>query len=219
MNIINKGAFAALALALVACVPPPVIDQPASNLDVKLVILDTTANPSGNMVPVAAQISFDGAVSQLGGGASVACNGVALGWNGLLGSYAGDVTLASSFSFAHTRNGVTTTATVTAPAARPQILSPAPGAVVTRSTSLTLMYQQASSDGVRGLASDGTTGVDGNVQADNGRYTGLDVTRLHPGPGTVGLTREITGTLNGTGFQSATSDYTIGSPDVHVTWQ
>ncbi len=207
-------------LALLAACPPSTqeVDQPAASLDVILSVIDTTANPFDGKVAVVAQFSFNGDSVDLGGNATVACNGVPLTFSGI--GYEGRVPLlaaGASYTFVHLRGGKSTSATVIAPP-RPVLLSPMAGATVTRSSSLTLTYQAGSGSSVRASASDGTTAVGGDDEPDTGSYTGLNVTSLRAGAGTIGLTRDLPGTLQPTGFRSAHTELTTGSIDVAVIW-
>jgi hypothetical protein len=209
-----------LLLTLPSCHPPEVVDLPASALDVTISVIDGTPTPTDGKVIVAAQFSSAGKVVQLGSAATVTCNGVPLVWNGLLGAHAQRVPLVAvggAYTVSHVRAGVTTTTTLVVPA-RPVILSPATGATVTRSASLTITYAPGSGTNIRGSAGDGATGLSGNQQPDNGTYTGLDVTSLKVGAGTVGLTRELTATLTGSGYHSAKTSYTTGAADTPVSW-
>jgi hypothetical protein len=206
-----------LLLLLTACTPPPVVDLPASDLDVKLAVIDTDASPSDSRVPIVVQFFSAGRFVELAGNATVTCNGVTMSWNGL--GYAARVPIVAvggMYQCSHVRNGVTTTASVTVPA-RPVFVSPTQNATVARSTSLTITYVPGSGTGVRASAGDGTIGRGGNVQPDNGTYTGFDVSSLNAGPGSIGLTRELTIVASGTGFSSAEFEYSSGS-DINVTW-
>ncbi len=201
---------------LAGCNPPPTVDLPAANLSVKITVIDTDANPSDNKVPIVVQFFQTGTFVRLSS-ADVACNGVALAWNGL--GYAERVPMVAVggvYHCTHTRAGVTTSVDVTVPP-RPVILSPASGAAVNRSANLTITYAPDGGTGMRASAGDGSTGLGGNVQADSGTYSGYDVSSLKAGPGTIGLTREFTFTPSGTGFASAEIAYSSGS-DIAVTW-
>lgn len=209
--------FTLEALLHPACNPPATVDLAASDLDVKITVIDTDKNPSDHKVPIVMQFFTNGKFVQLASNATVTCNGVALSWNGL--GYAQRVPIVATggaYSCRHQRNNVTATANATVPA-RPVITSPTPGATVTRSNSLTIAYQPDGGTGVRGGAGDGSTGLSGNVQADNGFFTGFDVSTLKAGPGTVSITREFTFTPPSGGFKSVEVKYSAGS-DVNVTW-
>jgi len=208
--------FLALVLGSCDCNPPATVDAAASSLDVTIGVLDTTQNSSDGKVPVVVQFLLNGALVQFGSNAQVTCNGVTLAFNGL--GNAGRVPMVPpggtyTVSYIH---GGTTTAAVVAPA-RPVITSPAANSTVTRTNNLTISYVADGGVGVRPSAGDGSTGMSGSQQPDNGTATGLNVTSLHPGAGSVGLVREIKGPIGGTGFKSATSDYSVGI-DEKVTW-
>jgi hypothetical protein len=208
-----------LALLLAACPPSQQeVDEPAANLDLSLAVVDTDPTPADGMVAVIAQFELSGEVVDLDGAATVTCNGVALENSGI--GFEGRVPLLAaggSYTFVHTRRGTATTVTVSAPP-RPVVVTPAAGAHVTRTKSLSVTYQPGSGSGVRASAGDDTTGVLGSNQPDTGTYTGLDVTSLHPGAGTVGIIRDVATTPAGTGFKSARSTVSVASVDVPVTW-
>jgi hypothetical protein len=212
----------ALRLLVIACAacPPSTqeVDAPASSLDLVLSVVDTTATPSDGKVAVLAQFSKDGPTADLGAAAKVTCNGVALTFGGV--GYEGRVPLVppgGSYGFVHLRAGTSTTATVIAPP-RPVVLSPGAGSAVTRTRSLTIHYQAGAGSSVRATASAGMTAVGGSDQPDSGSYTGLDVTSLRAGAGTVGIVRDLPATLSGTGFRSAEVTFTVASEDVAVSW-
>jgi hypothetical protein len=219
-RLVPLVVLSGLLAALPACHPPAIVDLPASGLDVTITVLDVTPTPSDGKVIVAAQFFSGGKVVQLGSAAAVTCNGIALLWNGLLSAHAERVPLVAvggTYTVRHVRAAVTATATLVVPP-RPVISLPLAGATVTRSANVMVTYVPASSAGVRASASDGSTASGGNVEPDNGNYTGLNASSLKAGPGTIGLTREITGTLTGTGFNSAKTSYTVGSLDIPVSW-
>jgi hypothetical protein len=194
-----------------------VVDLPAADLDVKIAVIDTAETPSDGKVPIVVQFFNAGRFVELAGNAAVRCNGVAMAFNGL--GYAARVPIVAvggTYQCAHNRSGVTTSASVTVPS-RPVFVSPTQNATVARSTSLTITYVADSGTGMRGSAGDGTIGRSGNVQPDNGTYTGFDVSSLNAGPGSIGLTRELTFTPSGTGFKSVAFTYSSGS-DINVTW-
>jgi hypothetical protein len=203
---------------LVACQPPATVDKPASELAVKLTVIDTEATPSDGKVPVIMQFFFDGKYVKLASNATVTCNGVTLTDHGL--GYAERVPIrlvGGTYTFQHSRGGVNTTVSITVPS-RPVIISPAAGSSVPRSSSLTISYVAGSGSGVRGSAGDNATGKSGNVQPDNGTYSGFDVSDLNAGPGRIGITREFTNIhTGGSGFSSVESKYSSGS-DINITW-
>jgi len=203
---------------LIACQPPATVDKPASELAVKLTVIDTDETPSDGKVPVVMQFFFDGKYVKLASNATVTCNGVTLTDHGL--GYAERVPIQSvggTYTFQHSRGGVNTTVSVTAPP-RPVFVSPTAGLSVPRSSNLTISYVAGSGSGIRGSAGDGSTGKGGNLQPDNGTYSGFDVSDLNAGAGTIGLTREFTDIhTGGSGFSSVESKYSSGS-DINITW-
>lgn len=204
-------------LALAACKVAPATAAAAAEREIKPAIIDLEPAPADGKVPVVVQFFDGGAYVQLGATSSVTYNGVALGWNGL--GYAERVPIVAaggSITIAHLRGGVTTQLTVAVPA-RPVVMSPASGASLPR-TSVELHYIAATSAGIRPSASDGATGVNGTEQPDTGTAM-LEVSTLHAGAGTLGLSRRITSMQSDTGFASATATYTIFSAPTAVVWQ
>jgi archaellum component FlaF (FlaF/FlaG flagellin family) len=216
--LISAGIiYIALLMSCKGCNPPATVDTPASNLDLKVTIIDTDPNPSDGKVPVVAQFLLNGAVVQFGSSAQVTCNGVTLAFNGVGNAERVPmVAPGGTYSIVYTRGGTPTTLNATAPP-RPTIVSPTANSTVTRSSSLTITYVSDGGAGVRGSAGDGSTGLGGNQEPDNGNYTGFNVSSLKAGPGTLGLTREFQNTVGGTGFKSAQVTYNVGS-SIKVTW-
>lgn len=202
--------FAAL---MFSCNPPATVDQPAANLDLTVTVIDTGSQPA-----IVAQFLLNGSLVQFGGNVSVTCNGVALVWNGL--GYAGNVPVVPSggtYTLVYTRNGSSTSMALIAPP-HPTVTSPGSGATVARSTNLTITYVADGGSGIRGGAGDSSTGLGGNSEPDTGTYTGLNVSQLHAGPGSVNITRDFSPTVNGTGFKSAKGKISVNSAEVPVTW-
>lgn len=200
------------------CGPPVVLDVAASGLEIQPAVLDLEATPSDGKVPVIVQFFQSGTFVQLATTNSVACNGVVLTWNGL--GYAERVPIVApggSFAIVHSRGGVNTQVTMTVPA-RPVVTSPASGASIPRTGGLAIHYIAGMSEGVRPGAGDGTTGLSGAEQPDNGTAM-LDVSSLHAGPGTIDISRRIVTSPSGIGFASVVATYTISSADTHITWQ
>lgn len=219
--VFNPGSLLLSGLFLGACMPPPTTDLPASDLNVKITVIDTAENPSDGKVPIVVQFVSNGRVVALASNATVTCNGVAMSWNGLVVGYAERVPIVAvggTYSCAHRRNGVTTTANVTVPS-RPVFVSPAQGDLVTLSKNLTIKYIPADGTGVDAGAGDGVTGIEQNIfEPDNGVYTGLDVSPLRGGPGSINLIRKFEATPSGTSFRSVQITY-HSSSRITVTWQ
>jgi hypothetical protein len=210
-----------LSLLLFTACPPATleIDEPASSLDLSLSVIDTAASPADGKVGIVVQISKGGEVADLGSNAAVGCNGVPLSFGGI--GYEARVPLVAAggkYTITHTRTGVTTSVSATAPP-RPVVLTPTAGSMISRASKLTLTYQAAAGTSVRAAASDGMTSVGGPDEDDSGTYTGLDVSALRAGPGTITLTRDQNVNVEGAGFRTATSTFTISSIDVAVTWK
>jgi hypothetical protein len=214
------GVLVAGMWMLSACEKPAVVDLPASALTTTITVIDTDDSPSDGKVPIVVQFFSAGKQVELAGNATVSCNGVAMGWTGGLLGYGERVPMVpagGNYACVHHRNGVNATVNIAAPA-RPVITSPSSGANVARSNSLTIQYVPDGGTKVSASAGDGSKGLGGNDQADTGTYTGFDVTTLAAGPGSLGLTRDLTLAPGGTGFQSAKIAYSSGA-DITVTWQ
>ncbi len=212
------GLFLAfLALSGGSCPPPAVVDEPASNLSATVTIVDTEETPSDGKVPIIIQFFKNGTYVQLAGSAAVTCNGVNLPLGGL--GYAERVPIVAAggtYHCLHSRSAVNTQINVTVPA-RPVITSPAAGSTVTRSNSLTINYVADGGIGIRGSAGDGSTGLSKDVQNDTGSYTGFDVSSLHAGPGSIGITREFNNNIPAAGFISVQQKYSSGK-SINITW-
>ncbi len=220
-QLVRSLGLVALGAALVtaACSNPvsPTDTSPGA-LDVRISVLDVY--PNQNDLAVVMQFLSGGKVVKFATGETVTCDNVALSFNGLTSGYAGRVPQLApggKFQFVYTRSGTQTTVAVTAPP-RPAILTPAANANVPRTTSLTITYTPAGGAAVRGSASDASASAGSpGEQPDSGQYTGLDVTSLKAGPGSVGLTRILRYTDTSTAFKSVAVEYTVSS-DRPVTW-
>lgn len=208
-----------LAPALAACdttVTPA--DTSAGKLDVRISVIGSGA--SGSTLPVVMQFLSNGSAVQFTAGETVSCNGVTLDFNGLVVAYAGRAPVlppGGTYTFVYKRMGTNTSVVVTVPP-NPVILTPAVGATVIRTASLTLTYVPDSGASIRGGAGDPATGLSGNTQPDTGTYTGLNVTSMKPGPGTVDIVREFVLSPLSTGFKSAQTTYDASGTNA-VTWQ
>jgi hypothetical protein len=196
---------------------PKVADAVASELSFQPQIVDTPDADDGKLA-VTVQIFRGNDFVQLGAGAGITCNGVALPWGAL--GYAARVPVVAAggdLVFVHRRAGAMTQLVVKVPD-RPTLTSPADGASLARVGQLEIRYVAAGSSGVRPGASDGRVGLAGSEQSDSG-VAYLDVTTLRPGEGTIEISRRVVDTQTRTGFQSAHATYTITSAPIHVTWQ
>lgn len=196
---------------------PKVADAVASELSFQPQIVDTPDADDGQLA-VTVQIFHGTDFVQLGAGAVITCNGVALPWGAL--GYAARVPVVAAggdLVFVHRRAGAMTQLVIQVPS-RPTLTSPADGDSLARVGRLEIRYVAADSSGVRPVASDGKVGVSGQEQADSG-VAYLDVAPLRPGEGTIAISRRVVGAQTRTGFQSAYSTYTITSAPIHVTWQ
>ena len=223
LSLVLRGSGIFLAFLVVfngSCPPPAVVDEPASNLTIKISVLDIESPPSDGKVAMVVQFFSGGKYVQLAANATVTCNGINLPLGGL--GYAERVPLVGpggTYHFVHSRGGVNSQVNVTVPS-RPVITSPAAGAHVPISNSLTITYVADGGTGIGASAGDGSTGVGtGTVlQPDNGSFTGFDVSALHAGAGSIGITRQFINNIPGTGFAAAEVTYQCGSPQTNVTW-
>lgn len=202
-----------------SCNPVTPTNTLPSALDVKIDLTDEPTSSDGKNLVVMQFLSGGHAV-QFTAGETVACNGMALAYNGLVLGYAGRVPIqpvGGAYAFVYIRAAVNTTISLPVPS-RPVFTSPTNGATVTRSNNLTIHYVAGAGTGVDAGASDGSTGIQRNIfEADNGTYTGLDVSALHAGAGSIDLTRKFEATPAGTGFHSAQTMYrSVGN--ANVTW-
>ena len=200
-----------------SCPPPAVVDEPASNLTATVTVVDVDETPSDGKVPIVIQFFKAGKYVQLASGATVTCNGVNLPLGGL--GYAERVPIVApggSYNCLHSRAAVNSPINITVPA-RPVITAPAAGSTVTRSNNLTINYAADGGSGIRGGGGTSSTSQGHDLQNDTGTYTGLDVSGLGAGPGTVYITREFTSNIPGTGFISVELKYS-SSKSINVTW-
>jgi hypothetical protein len=197
---------------------PTVVDLAANQLSIQPTVIDDDPAPSDGMLPVVVQFYRGNDFVKLAGNAAVTCNGTPLLWTGL--GYGARVPLpaaGSNLVFGHLRAGTMAQVTIKVPP-RPVMVSPAAGAMLTRSVNLAVVYMPSASAGVRASASDGTVGVAGSEQGDNGTAY-LDVTGLRAGAGTIAVSRRFLSVPASTGFQSVIANYTITSANTQVTWQ
>ncbi|NIV12467.1 MAG: hypothetical protein GWN62_14680 [Aliifodinibius sp.] len=206
------------SLLLVACNGPETVDKPASELDVKIHVIDTDENPSDGKIPVVMQYFFDGKYVKLLNNVAVTCNGVTLTDEGL--GYAARVPqepTGGTYTFQHSRNGVNTSVSVTVPQ-RPVFVAPTvQGATIARTNNLIIHYVPGTGKSVRGNASDGTNSKNNN-QDDDGTHEGMDVSGFTAGPGRLSITRNYEDPITGTGFNSVENKYSINKA-IDITWQ
>lgn len=221
-TVMKSITIAVLALFLMAgnCSGPATVDRPASDLGVKITVIDSVENPSDGKVPVVMQFFSQGNFVKLSGNATVTCNGVPLVDNGL--GNAARVSLqpqGGTYIFQHSRNNVNTTVNV-AVAPRPVFQTPTTaGATVPRNNNLVIHYVAGVGSAVRGSATDGTNSKN-NSQPDDGTHEGMDVSAFNAGAGELGLVRTLTDTQHsgGSGFANVESKYETGKR-IDITWQ
>lgn len=209
-----------LLAGFAGCEPQPVVNEPASNLDVIFSVLDIDETPSDGKVIVVMQLLQNGKAVQITSNASTFCNGVALPYNGLLFGYAERVPIvpvAGTYNFRYSRNGVNTDVSITVPP-RPVFAAPTvAGAALPRTNSFTIHYVAGTGTSVRGDASAGTNSQN-NSQPDDGTHDGLNVSGFAAGPGTLSITRLLESPIGGTGFLSAKRRFETNKT-IAITWQ
>ena len=210
-----------LLAGFVGCEPQPVVNEPASNLDVIFSVLDIDETPSDGKVIVVMQLLQNGKAVQITSNASTFCNGVALPYNGLLFGYAERVPIVpvgGAYNFRYSRNGVNTDVSITVPP-RPVFSAPTvAGAALARSNSFTIRYVAGTGSSVRGDASDANNHSKNNSQPDDGTHDGLDVSGFTVGAGTLSITRLLESPIGGTGFLSAKRRFETNKT-IAITWQ
>lgn len=219
ISFVKQGTLIAAVVFFVACQPPATVDKPASELGVKVTVIDTEASTSDGKVPVVMQFFDSGKYVKLASNATVTCNGVTLVDNGLGPAERVPMQpVGGTYVFQHSRNGVNTTVSVTAPA-RPVFQAPTvAGATIPRTNNLVIHYVPGSGTSVRGSASDGTNSKN-NSQPDDGTHEGMDVSGFNAGSGTLGIVRKLENIHSGGGgFANVESEYSVGSR-INITWQ
>ncbi|HEX3757264.1 MAG TPA: hypothetical protein VHW23_01100 [Kofleriaceae bacterium] len=196
----------------------PSVDVPASQLGIEPTIVDDTPEATDGKVPVSVQFFHSNQFVKLDS-AVVRVNGVTLPWSAQ--GYTARIPLVAAggtITFEHVRGGTTAQLVYHVPA-RPVITSPTTNEVVARLTNVTVMYQSASSSGVRPLGLDGGNLLaSGGEQTDNGMAF-LDASGLRPGPGSISVERRYVTSPPGGSFLTAAVTYTISSPLIPVSWQ
>jgi len=224
----SAGRFSAFRILILGavlagiggCEPQPVVNEPASNLDVIFSVIDIDETPSDGKVIVVMQLMQNGKVVQVTN-AATSCNGVPLTYNGLVFGYAERVPIVpvgGNYVFRYSRSGVNTDVTLTVPP-RPVFSAPTiAGAALPRSNSFTIRYVAGTGTSVRGGANDAANHAANNSQPDDGTHDGLDVSGFNAGPGTLSITRSLEGPMAGTGFLTAKRKYDTGK-SINITWQ
>lgn len=215
-----------LAIALVlgtvgvgaaACTPTPTVEEPASALDVTATFLDVDEQPADNKVPVVVQFFKGGTFVQLGEKTTVKCNDTPLDFDGL--GYAARVPIVAPggmYTILHTRDGMQTRMIVTVPA-RPVITNPDAGSMQFRSQAFQIAYEPGNGKSIRPGVSGPGGSLTGAEMPDNGTAT-IDASGVGAGMGTVSITRDLEGTVAGTGFASAKFTYSTSHAQ-RVNWQ
>ncbi len=220
LSVLRILLLGTLLTGIGGCPPQPVVNEPASNLDVIFSVLDIDETPSDGKVIVVMQLLQNGKAVQITSNASASCNGVALPYNGLLFGYAERVPIVpvgGNYVFRYSRNAVNTDVSITVPP-RPVFSAPTiAGAALPRSNSFTIHYVAGAGASVRGSANAGSNSAN-NSQPDDGTHDGLDVSAFAAGPGTLGITRLLESPMGGTGFLSAKRRFETNKT-IAITWQ
>jgi hypothetical protein len=217
-NILAVLAVFALGMAG-DCGSTATVDEPASNLEIHPLIVDSPVSGSNPTNMVSVQFLKGGSVVNLSLNDKLTCNGVTLTNTGLFG-YAGNVpvvAIGGNYTFTYSRNGLDTSVSIQVPP-RPTITKPQNGQNVVRDAKFTIEYVAGGGDSVRAGASDSMSAASGSEVAD-GQAASVDTAQFKAGPGSCNLGRTFKLTPTGTGFALVNVTYTTYSHAVMMTWQ
>jgi hypothetical protein len=197
--------------------PAPVVDASATDLDVKIAVVESTDEAKTLII---LQFLQNGHIVQVK--AHVSCDGFKLDWNGLFyGARIPKVAGRKHYGCLYTHPTGLDVVNVDY-RDPPTVTSPTPGATVTRTSAYSVAYSAGSATEVRGSARDianpdhSVNGVP-DAQPDDGSFDAIDTRTLQPGPGFVSVARTYTGSPALSNFNSATYEYTTGTT-VSVSW-
>jgi hypothetical protein len=207
----------ALALLLSSCTNTTFTGDPPENLEIQARFIDVDA-PSDGKIAVAVQFFQKGKFVDLTSGATIRCNGTELvhtqlGYSGRVPA----VPAAGTYEVAHELGGERTSLKVTAPA-RPVITQPAAGAQLSRTAEQVIQFTAGGGGAVQAMAI-GPAGSEmgAPTQALSG-VTKVTASTVGAGNGSLVLTREIEGGVDGTGFAAASYVYSVDKR-LPVVWQ
>lgn len=226
LNIVWAGV--ALALLAASCKPPVIVEVPASDLEVRLLVSDPEPRPPSGRVLIAMEFVLDGKWVRLGPNISVSCNGTPLP-DSTLGNMAWVTIVPAGGSYSCTYEFEGTTTTFEIPVAqRPQITSPSSQESISRSANVVIAYVPLPDTSIQmegtasGKTATGRAGCGAGLQPNDGTYEGLDVVSgqcaVDPGAGSLSLHFTQLSSIEGTGFQSVRLTYVSGAT-IAITWE
>lgn len=201
-----------------AGVPNPVLDLPASTLELRPSISDTAKSPMSKDQLVSVQFYQNGMNIDIADKDSITCNGIRL--TSGLGAYLAwvpKVAPGGSYTFVYSRGGMNTPVALVVPP-RPSLTSPHDGQIVLRTEKYALSYDAADGQTVIGRAYDSASKVTSYTVPEGDAVT-MDTLGLLAGPGHVELLRTYALSPKNTGFAAVNAEFTIGSQQVGVTWK
>lgn len=189
----------------------------ASGPDMKVTITDVSPAKDGD-AQISVQVTQNGNAAQLPSGATLSCDKVGLSYaSGSYTTRVREVAAGGNYTFTYIAGGKTSHFTVQA-ALLPVFIQPMPGSSVARGSNLTVVYVAGTGSGVAVAASQGSNKVGGSsYEQDDGMYTGLNVSSLGKGAGTMTMTRRQESDVSLSGFHNVHSVYYI-TVTMAVTW-
>lgn len=191
--------------------------DPPENLEIQARFVDSDGSSDGKIV-VAVQFFQQDKLVELTSGATIRCNDTELAHTSL--GYGGRVdAVAPGGTYAVTHqlpDGEVTTLRVPVPQ-RPQITAPTAGAQLARTNDQVIVF--ASGGGSVTATAVGPAGsATGQVTPDASGMASVNPSTVGAGNGSLILTRELQGGVDGTGFASASFIYSI-EKKLPVVWQ
>ncbi len=183
----------------------------------KVTITDASPAKDGD-AQGSVQVTQNGNVAHLPSGATLSCDKVALNYaNASYAVCVREVAAGSNYTFAYSANGKASHFNVQA-ALLPVFIQPMPGSSVARASNVSVVYVAGTGSGVTVAASQGSNTVGGkSYEQDSGVFTGLNVSSLGKGAGTMTMTRRQESDVSLSGFHNVHSVYYI-TVAMAVTW-
>lgn len=210
-------ALALLLMLCSSCTNTSFTGDPPENLEIQAHFVDSE-EPTDGKILVAVQFFQKAKFVDLTSGATIRCNGTELTHTPL--GYTGRVTAVAAggtYEVAHELSGERTLLRVTAPA-RPVITSPVAGAQLSRTAELVIQFTAGGGSSVQAMAIGPAGSVMGESTPDRAGMTKVTATTVGAGNGSLVLTREIEGGVDGTGFAGASFVYAV-EKRLPVVWQ
>lgn len=209
--------FAAIGLSVLTNCTRDFTGDPPENLEIQARFVDSDGSSDGKVV-VAVQFFQKGKLVELTSGATIRCNDTELAHTSL--AYGGRVDAVApggTYQVSHQLpDGELTTLKVPAPP-RPQITSPVAGAQLARNSEQVIVF--ATGGGAVMATAVGPAGTAmGTLTPDARGMTSVNPSAVGAGNGSLILTRELEGGVDGTGFASASFIYSI-EKKLPVVWQ